>query len=79
MTMTTSSISHICAADRDFLGSAEGFFSRYIHNLAYYPSCADAYERTEAQYNALTGRNRYKSYDSFRSAYSQFCRQQKTR
>lgn len=69
--MTISSIS---AADREFLAGAEGFFTRYVRNRAYYPKCEDAYECTERQYQALTGKRRYKSYDSFRSAYSQYYR-----
>lgn len=71
---TTTNISNISAADKDFLRGPEGFFERYIRNLAYYTKCIDAYERTEAQYIALTGAPRYQSYGSFRAAYSRFCK-----
>jgi hypothetical protein len=63
---------NITAADRDFIDGAKGFFERYIRNRAYYSLCEDAYERTEQQYQALMGKRRYRSYDSFRSAFSQF-------
>ena len=70
-------ISNISAADKDFLGSIEGFFERYIRNRAYYDKCEDAYERTEAQYEALMGRRRYKNYDTFRSAYSRYYKEKR--
>lgn len=63
---------NITAADRDFLDGAKGFFERYIKNRAYYTLCECAYEQTERQYYALVGKRRYKSYDSFRSALSQY-------
>lgn len=69
-------MSNVSAADRDFLSGAEGFFTRYVKNRAYYPKCEDAYECTERQYMALTGKRRYRSYDSFRSAYSQYYKRQ---
>lgn len=72
MNMNTIDISTVSAADKDFLRSAEGFFERYIRNRAYYTKCEEAYQRTEAQYMALTGVTRYKSYESFRSAFSRF-------
>lgn len=70
-------ISNISAADKDFIGSVEGFFERYIRNRAYYDKCEDAYERTEAQYEALMGRRRYKNYDTFRSAYSRYYKEKR--
>lgn len=60
----------ISATDKDFLNGVGGFIDRYIRNLAYYTKCEEAYERTEAQYVALIGQRRYKTYDSFRVAMS---------
>lgn len=65
-------MSNVSAADKDFISSPAGFFDRYIKNRAYYPKCEEAYECTERQYVALMGKRKYKSYDSFRSALSQF-------
>lgn len=62
----------ISASDQEFLRGAKGFMHRYLRNRAYYSKCQEAYEVTEKQYEALTGERRYKSYDSFRSAYSAF-------
>lgn len=71
---TTTTMTTISAADKDFLRGAKGFMERYLRNRAYYDKCVDAYEQTERQYEALTGARRYKNYDSFRSAYSQYFR-----
>lgn len=65
-------MSNVSAADKVFLSTAEGFFERYVRNRAYYDKCEDAYERTEAQYEALVGQRKYSSYASFRAAYSRF-------
>lgn len=72
MTSTIEMMSNVSAADKVFLFSAEGFFERYVRNRAYYDKCEDAYERTEAQYEALVGQRKYSSYASFRAAYSRF-------
>lgn len=74
MTMIMTNTTTISAADRDFLAGAKGFMERYLANRAYYHTCRAAYEQTEAQYKILTGSTRYKSYDSFRVAYSNFYR-----
>lgn len=65
-------MSSVSAADKEFIGTVEGFFERYIRNRAYYDKCEDAYERTEEQYAALLGKRKYTSYGSFRAAYSRF-------
>lgn len=70
--MMTGEMSNVSAADKEFIGETEGFFKRYVRNLAYYDRCEEAYERTEAQYSALMGRRKYASYNSFRAAYSRF-------
>ena len=70
-------ISTITTSDQDFLRGAQGFIERYLRNLAYYTSRAEAYEATERQYIALMGRPRYSDYKSFRSAYSKFCERKK--
>lgn len=70
--MMTGEMSNVSAADKEFIGEIEGFFKRYVRNLAYYDRCEEAYERTEAQYSALMGRRKYASYNSFRAAYSRF-------
>lgn len=67
---TTTMMTTISAADKDFLNGVKGFMQRYLRNRGYYPSCREAYEQTERQYEALLGRKRYTSYESFRSAYS---------
>jgi hypothetical protein len=72
MTMAMDGMSNVSAADKDFIGKTEGFFERYVRNLAYYDRCEEAYERTEAQYFALMGKLKYTSYGSFRAAYSRF-------
>lgn len=72
MTMAMDGMSNVSAADKDFIGKTEGFFERYVRNLAYYDKCEEAYERTEAQYFALMGKHKYTSYGSFRAAYSRF-------
>lgn len=72
MTMDGMMTSNVSAADKDFIGATEGFFERYVRNLAYYDRCEEAYERTEAQYSALMGKPKYTSYGSFRAAYSRF-------
>lgn len=70
--MMTGEMSNVSATDKEFIGETEGFFKRYVRNLAYYDRCEEAYERTEAQYSALMGRRKYASYNSFRAAYSRF-------
>lgn len=70
-------ISTITTSDREFLDGAHGFVTRYLRNLAYYDTRAEAYEATEAQYSALTGRPRYADYKSFRSAYSKYIKRRR--
>lgn len=57
-----------------FIASTSGFMDRYLFNRGFYDTCREAYEATEGQYRRIVGRNRYASYDSFRTAYSQFFR-----
>ena len=70
MTTTTTTIN---VSDKDFLSGVKGFMERYLRNRTYYDKCSEAYEQTERQHEALTGARRYENYDSFRSAYSQYC------
>lgn len=74
---TTTTTTTISLADQLFLQGAKGFIERYVRNCAYYHSCRAAYEQTERQYAALTGTNRYKTYESFRAAYSNFYARQR--
>lgn len=73
----TSSLTSISAADRDFLVGPKGFIERYLKNCAYFPTRKEAYEHTELQYTQLLGRNRYSSYESFRTNYAKFCAKRK--
>lgn len=73
MTTTTStSMTNISAADRDFLDGTKGFIDRYVRNCAYFPIRKEAYEHTESQYIALMGHPKYSSYESFRTNLSKF-------
>ena len=74
---TTMTKSTITTSDQDFLQGAQGFVERYLRNLAYYTSRAEAYEATERQYIAIMGEPRYADYKSFRAAYSKFCARRK--
>lgn len=62
-----------------FIADTAGFMQRYLFNRGFYQSCKEAYEHTEEQYRQIIGRNRYASYDSFRSAYTQFYRRHRPR
>ncbi len=55
-------------------GEAALFFERYENSLRLFPTNREAYEQTERWYATLTGRSRFRTYGSFRSAYCQFCR-----
>lgn len=57
---------------RRFIASTEGFFERYVYNLAFFATNKAAYEETERQYMFVTGRRRFKNHDTFKSAYSRF-------
>lgn len=50
------------------------FFECYENNLSSSATNREAYEQTERSYTARTGCRRFRTYGSFRSAYSQFCR-----
>lgn len=51
----------------------EGFIERYYSNCAYATS-QEAYEATERQHEALTGRRKYKSWESFKVIKNKFIR-----
>lgn len=68
---------HLTALDehtRRFIASTEGFYERYISNLAFFDTNKAAYEATERQFSFVTGRLKFKNYDVFKAAYSRFCR-----
>lgn len=52
---------------RDFITTAEGFTKRFWENFRYFSTQEEAYEATERQYDFITGRNRYKDFNSFRA------------
>lgn len=62
------------AATSRFIVTPAGFYERYASLLAYYETNEQAYDATERQYTSVVGRRRFKSYDSFKSAYSQWSR-----
>ena len=52
---------------------AARFFDRYERSLLCSATNRAAYEQTERDYAARTGHRRFRTYGSFRSAYSQYC------
>lgn len=48
------------------LMSAKGFDVEFFNNLKISKTHIEAYEKTEKLYHSYFGRNRYKSYDSYR-------------
>ena len=75
MTSTTN----ISVSDRDFLNGTKGFMERYLRNRAFFSTCQEAYEHTEAQYEELMGKHYYKTYESFRTNYSKYYRKLSTK
>lgn len=59
---------------RRFIASTEGFYERYISNLAFFDTNKAAYEATERQFSFVTGRRKFKNHDVFKAAYSRHCR-----
>jgi hypothetical protein len=47
-------------------GSPRGFINRYMQNLNDSATQIEAYERTEAEYKIIFGRQKYSNYESFR-------------
>lgn len=66
-------------ATRHFISGSQGFYERYVKMLAFYESNEQAYEATERQYAEVVGRRRFASFQSFKTAYSQFCRRRRPR
>lgn len=66
-------------ATRHFISGPQGFYERYVKMLAYYETNEQAYDATERQYCEVVGRNRFTCFQSFKTAYSQFCRRRRPR
>ncbi len=64
---------------RRFISRSQGFYERYVKMLGYYETNEQAYEATERQYAEVVGERRFSSFQSFKSAYSQFCRRKRPR
>lgn len=64
---------------RRFISGSQGFYERYVKMLAYYETNEQAYEATERQYAEVVGKRRFANFQSFKTAYSQFCRRRRPR
>lgn len=71
---TTSTPPQLDANTSRFISTSAGFYERYVYMLAYYETNEQAYEAAERQYVKIVGRRRFKGYESFKSAYSQWCK-----
>lgn len=76
MDQTTTNF-HLDEPTRRFISGPQGFYERYVKMLAYYETNEQAYEATERQYAEVVGRRRFASFQSFKTAYSQYCRRRR--
>lgn len=63
-------------AGQQALLTTSGFIARYFDLCSYMPP-PEAYESAERQYSAITGRNRYSCYKSFKVAKNRTLKQKK--
>lgn len=62
---------------KDFISTFKGFEAKYNLNYKIYRDGTLAYEATERQYKYVTGSQRFRSYDSFKTIRTRIRRQKK--
>jgi len=58
----------LITAEAQRLLTTKGFDAEFFRNLATCRTHLEAYEKTEKTYRAFFGKNRYRSFESFRKA-----------
>lgn len=57
----------------------DGFIARYWEFVCQYPTCYDAYEAVERQFELHFGKRKYSDYDTFRVILSRWNKRKKER
>jgi hypothetical protein len=55
----------------------DGFYSQYCRTLGDYSKNEDSYEATERLFESHFGKRKYKNFESFKSALSQYLKKRK--